>query len=61
MPLLSISMSLNQPMKQVIMNQNQRPLLHLKPPRHLQPRRGHPWPVCRQGARSMQNKQLIVR
>ena len=31
LPFPSIIMSLNQPMKQVIMNQNQRPLLHLKP------------------------------
>ena len=42
----SISMSLNQPMKQLIMNQNQRPPLHLKPLQHLPNRRGHLWLVA---------------
>ena len=38
----SISMSLNNPMKQVILNGNQRPVLHLSPVHHLQHRRGQP-------------------
>ena len=61
LPFSSVSMSLNQPMKQVIMNQNQVPLLHPKPLRHLQHCRGHLSLVCRWGGRGVQDKQPIVR
>ena len=44
-----------------IMNQDQRPVLHLKPLQQLRNRRGHLRPVCRQEARGVQDKQLIVR
>ena len=45
----------------MIMNRNQRPLLHVNPLQHLQHRKGHLWPRRLQRARGLQGKQLIVR
>ena len=41
-------------------NRKKRSLLHVTPLQHLQQGRGHLWPLCRQGARNLQDKQLIV-